>query len=176
MSLFRVAKLTMQGLQGQVLLGNFVGNGSQIAWKRGMNRVSVAFVVLVKVADMLRQFRARFKVVTAAHHQKMRSDIMRLEFIRLGIEVINRLVYVRGRPIGYISITIIEVSQQNAGTVGGFPCEQRGRAVRHTAPQAGGVHVETVEDLGKLRKMPKGVGNIADHHALTKKPADVLSN
>ena len=176
MSLFRVAKLTLQGLKRQVLLGNFVGNGSQKAWKRGMNRVSIAFVVLVKVADMLWQFRARFKVVAAAHHQKMRSDIMRLEFICLGIEAVNRLVDVRGRPIGDVSITIIEVRQQNAGTVGGFPCEQRGRAIRHAAPQAGGVHVETVEDLGKLRKMPKGVGNIADHHALTKKPADVLSN
>jgi len=96
---------------------------------------------------MLRQFRTGFKVIATAHHQVMRTGVVGLKLIGFGIEEVCGLVRIRGWPVGKVAITIIEVSQQDAGAIGGLPGEQRGGAFWHTAPKAGGIHVKAVEDL-----------------------------
>jgi len=174
--LFGIAQFAPDGLEGDVLGGDFLRDRSQVSRQSGMDGFTVGLIVFIKVAQVFRQLGARLKVVTAAHHQSVRTGIIGLQPVGFGIERAERLVQVCGWPIGGIAVAVVKMRQQHTGAIRSDPVEQRGRAFRHAAPEAGGVHVETVKYLRQLRKVPEGVGDIADHHALSKELADVLPN
>ena len=76
-----------------------------------MNTLAVGLVALIVVTQVLRQFGAGFKMITAAHHQGLRAGIVGLKLVCFGVEINKRLVGIRDRPVSDVTVTIIEMSE-----------------------------------------------------------------
>ncbi len=112
-----------------------------------MNRPAFTLMFVIK-SDCFRQFGAWFQMVAASHHQIMAGQIEGFKII--GFLIKPALAFFKGtkRPIGNVAIAFVEMSQQNATSIRGFPIKKGWCSFGDTAPKTGGIHVEAVENLG----------------------------